>query len=390
MTPLANDPPVEAPKLTPSARSVFHCLAQHGAVTRPELGGRLGFSKPTMSAAIDELGRLGYVETVGLRQGSTGRKAAMYRLGSGAGHIIAVDAGSTYVRLRVCTLDGRGLYGGGYQLATDQRRLTPELGHVVGQAVTDVRQSAQMSWGPLRAIGVALPTKVPQQKDETTGSILKQNLIEHLTAVSDIPLLLENNVNCAAIAEGAFGVARDIDDFAYIQVGVKIGMGIVLRRELVRGRNGGAGEISYLPFPWGPGLHPREEELENYLGSEALMRRVRAEWPTGDTPPGDAPSLFRLAQEGHAAARAHIDRHAEDIARLVAACVAVLDPGLVVLGGGVGQNPLILPKVQQVVDDLAMPTRVEVSGLGVEATLMGIERLTQGQAYAALIGEGAG
>jgi predicted NBD/HSP70 family sugar kinase len=129
--------------------------------------------------------------------------------------------------------------------------------------------------------------------------------------------------------------------------------------------------------------------LENYLGSEALLQRIRHAWPGGETPPYNPIDLFRLAEEGHATALAHVECHARDIGQLVAACVSVLDPDLVVLGGGVGQNRLILPKVRQVVEELTVPARVEVTSLGAEATLMGIEYITLRQAQALLIGESA-
>ncbi|MDX0018704.1 ROK family protein [Sinorhizobium meliloti] len=383
------DTPTDTPKLTASARAVFRMLARGGSATRPELAERLGLSRPTMSIAMEDLDRLGYVEMIGLRQRGTGRKAVMYKLGAGVGHAIAIDAGSTNVRLKVSTLDNRILYSGGYHLSSDQRRFTPELERAVAQALNDVRLATQDNWGPLRAIGIALPTKVEKQISSSEEIAALYPHISHSIASLNIPIILENNVNCAAIAESAFGIAANAADFVYIQVGVKVGMGIVLRGELVRGRNGGAGEISSLPFPWAPDIQPCREALEDYLGSESLMQRVSLEWPAGEAAPKDAFSLFSLAREGHAVARDHVDRHAENVGRLVAACVSVLDPGLVVLGGGIGQNAMILPKVRDVVNGLTGPTKIEVTSLGTEATLKGIQRLTQHNAEALVIGDGA-
>ncbi|NKC52438.1 MarR family transcriptional regulator [Ochrobactrum cytisi] len=124
---------IEVPKLTASARAVFRTLARNGSATRPELAERTGLSRPTMSIAMEDLERLGYVEMTGVRQRGTGRKAVMYRLGPEVGHIIAVDAGSTNVRLTVSTFDNRILYSGGYHLGADQRRFTPELEQAVAR-----------------------------------------------------------------------------------------------------------------------------------------------------------------------------------------------------------------------------------------------------------------
>jgi predicted NBD/HSP70 family sugar kinase len=370
---------------TASAKSVFRTLFTSGPATRPQLGAALGLSRPTLSSSITELDRVGYVEKIGEVQGAIGRKAAMYRLGAGAGHIIAVDAGSTHVRLRISTVDRRLLHSRIYRLSSNQRHLSEEISQAVAEEVEAVRAVTEAGWGPLRAVGIALPSRVVGTNGDT-ASTRQDYIFTHFMPPPDIPLLLENNVNCAAFAEHSHGVARGQSDFVYIQIGLKIGMGIVLRNQLLRGRNGGAGEVSHLSFPWGPGLRPENAALETYVGSEAFMERVRQAWPAaaGD-PPQDTARLLALAEEGHPAAVDHVRRHAEDIGAIVSSAVSIVDPGFVVLGGGIGNSPLIIPHVRQVVDRLSYPTQIETSVLGPDATVLGIEMLTAEHACGLLI-----
>lgn len=377
----------ERTNFTGSARSVFRTLFSQGPATRPQLGAKLGLSRPTLSAAIAELHRVGYVEKIGEVQGAIGRKAAMYRLGVGAGHIIAVDAGSTHVRLRVSTIDRRLLHSRTYRLSSSQRYLSEEISQAVAEEVDAARAQADPSWGALRAIGIALPSRVVSKAAEASPT--QQNVIfSHFVPPAGVPLLLENNVNCAAFAEHAYGVARDRTDFAYIQIGLKIGMGIVLRNQLLRGRNGAAGELSHLSFPWGPGLQPKNGELEAYVGSEAFMDRLQRAWPTdAGEPPQDPAQLFALAEQGHPIANEHVRSHAEDIGAIVSSAVSIVDPGLVVLGGGIGNNPLILPHVREVVKRLSYHTEIETSALGPEATVLGIEMLAADHACNLLIND---
>jgi predicted NBD/HSP70 family sugar kinase len=338
-----------------------------------------------MSASIIELDRAGYIEKIGELQGALGRKAGMYRLGSGAGHVIAVDAGSTHVRLRVATLDRRLLHNRTYRLSSNQRVLGDEISAAVSEEVSAARAISEPGWGPLRAIGIAVPSRVviqdalPHPQDK---------LFSNFTPPGDVPLVLENNVNCAAIAEHNHGVARGRTNFAYIQVGVKIGMGIVLRGQLLQGRNGAAGEISHIAFPFAPARPPEDAvALEDYLGAEALMERVRAGWPANfGAPPEDAPRLLALAEAGNVAARAAVAQHGRDIGAMVATCVSIIDPGLVVLGGGVGNSALILPHVREVVDRLTFPTDIVSSILGSDATVLGIEQLAAEHASSLIIG----
>lgn len=374
---------------TSSARSVFRTLFQEGPATRPQLGSTLGLSRPTLSSSIAELDAAGYVEKIGEVQGALGRKAAMYRLGPGTGHVIAIDAGSTHVRTRVATLDRRLLHHRIYRLSSNQRHLNAEISRAVAEEVEATLALAEPGWGKLRALGVALPSRVVSDNADNAAEAAtgQENLFTHFTPPGGVPLLLENNVNCAALAEQSHGTARGLQDFAYIQIGVKIGMGVVLGGRLIRGRNGAAGEIGHLPFPWGPGLRPQAVGLEDYVGAEALMQRVRAAWPQdGGTAPADTAALFAMASQGNAAALVQVERHAEDIGAIVSACVGVIDPGIVVLGGGIGDNAIMLPYVRETVGKLSYPTEIYASSLGADATVLGIEKIAADHACELLVG----
>jgi predicted NBD/HSP70 family sugar kinase len=239
----------------------------------------------------------------------------------------------------------------------------------------------------LRAIAMAVPAIVPNIRSFSKLLDEKDPLLQVLRK-NDAPLILENNVNCAALAELHRGAARGRSDFVYLQVGVKIGLGIVHERRLFRGVNGGAGEVGRLPFPWSPTMAPHREGLEQYLGSEQFFERVLTAWPKLGAPmPATVEELFGLATSGCAPALTAVEKHADDIGRLVAACVGVLDPGLVVLGGGVGQNPLVVDRVRRMVSELAWPTGVTVTELGSWATVQGAAFLAAEYSLAQLLGE---
>ncbi|XZQ31201.1 hypothetical protein ACTTAL_19510 (plasmid) [Rhodobacter capsulatus] len=88
-----------------------------------------------MSAAIAELIQAGLVEPIGAVQGGMGRRAVEYRVATHAGHVIAVDAGSTHIRLRLSTLDRRLLHSSLHPLPQSQYALTPQISAVVAAAV---------------------------------------------------------------------------------------------------------------------------------------------------------------------------------------------------------------------------------------------------------------
>ncbi|WP_425052833.1 ROK family transcriptional regulator [Psychromarinibacter sp. S121] len=366
---------------------MFRSLVEHGVSTRPRIGEALGLSRPTMSAAISELEKLGYVESVGHEQGALGRKAAKYRAGPGAGHVIAVDAGSTHVRIRVSTLDRRVLHSRVYSLPSSQQTLGDEISQAVAQEMAELEQIATEMWGPLRTVGIAIPSRVVKDGSaaETTGQM---RIFSKFRAPECARVVLENNVNCAAVAEHLYGNAKDTGSFAYVQIGLKIGMGLMLSGQLVRGRNGAAGEIGHISFPFAPGATPIPGEVERYLGTEGLIDRVRASWPSeAGPPPQDTNELMTRAGNSDPVALAQVEQQAHDIAAVVATCVSVVDPGLVILGGGLGSSELLPERVSAAATRLSYPVEVRSSTLGSDATALGIEKLAIDQALQDLLPE---
>jgi predicted NBD/HSP70 family sugar kinase len=373
--------------LTASAKSIFRLLAARGPATRPQLGEVLGLSRPTMSTAISELEEVGLANKIGEVQGPLGRKAAVYRPGPASGHVISIDAGSTHVRLRASTVDRRHLHSRVYRLPSSQLVLSEEISRAVAEEVAATLMETDPAWGPLRMIGIALPSRVVGPQGDRSAT-RQQEIFSCFEPPADIPILLENNVNCAAVAERSNGVAKDCETFAYVQIGLKIGMGIMLEGKLLRGQNGAAGEISHLAFPFADGRRPVPGEIERYMGTEALMQRVANQWPASEgAPPVDAADLMARASSGNTTALEQVTRHAEDIGAIVASCVSMVDPGLVVLGGGLGANPLLLPTVQEVANRLSYPVEMRTSSLGQDATVLGIEKLACDSAVDLILGD---
>lgn len=356
--------------LTESARSVVKALTEGGPATRPMLASRLGLSKPTLSETVRLLQGHELVVTKGESRGATGRSAQVYGLGPRAGHVLGLDIGHTQVRATAAGLDRTTL--------SEQRYTFPEPGQAdldaaVAAAVSSLREAmadVPPDAGPLRAAIISVPVTVrPDRPTELTDA--------HLSSLrgavpSHVQLRFENNANCSTVAEKNHGVAAGHDAFVYLQAGVRIGMGIFANNRLLRGAAGGAGEIGHLTYPWTESESPRPTELEQYLGSDALLRRARDSWPRAAAPPPEnATDLLARARNGEQPALDVVRHHAIDLGRLVASIVAMLDPGLIVMGGGVGQNPELLPQVRETVAQLSWPTTIATSTLGQQATLLG-------------------
>jgi len=375
--------PLETPVLTDSARAVLKTIAAGGPATRPQLSAALAFSKPTMSAAVSELERLGLLAPAGINRGSVGRSSVTYGLGQKAGYVIGIDCGTTHISGVLQGLDGA--------LHVTLEHLFPDAAggdrfRMLESMVAELLDGLSAPAAPLRAIVIALPNIISQSLERMADRDALFSVLSRLDRQYGAALLLENNVNCAALAEYHEGAAKDHSFAIYMQIGVKTGLGIVLDGKVFRGFKGGAGEIGHLPFPWSEKEQPAWQHVETYMGSAALLERAAANWPAEEGPaPTSASELFARAERSPAAVKV-VEQHARDIGNLAAACVSVLDPELIILGGGVGQSPRLLPGVRSVVERLCWPVRVVNGELANQATVRGAVRLAIDFAMARLLG----
>jgi predicted NBD/HSP70 family sugar kinase len=208
----------------------------------------------------------------------------------------------------------------------------------------------------------------------------------------DVPVLVDNNVNLAAVGEKWFGLARGFSTLVFIAIGAGVGMGIIINDDLVRGAHGAAGEIGYLPLggdPFDP-RHRLHGGLEDEVGAagilEAFARRRGSDDPGADS----VHDVFDLAADGVAVARAVVEDVAARLGAAIATVCAIVDPELVVLGGGIGSNPLLLRPVRGAAAALVPVTaRIETSLLGDRAALLGAVAVALQAARAQLLSAGA-
>jgi predicted NBD/HSP70 family sugar kinase len=194
----------------------------------------------------------------------------------------------------------------------------------------------------------------------------RAGLFDRMREELGIPLEVHNDANLAALGEYTYGVGAGSRLFAYIMIGTGLGMGVVSEGRLFTGAHGGAGEIGFLPWP---GRH-KPGTLEDAVSGEAVVEAARHFGMTGQL---TAKAVFDAAREGHGPAVEAVRLEGERIAHTVAAATAVLDPDLVVLGGGVGHSvDLLLRPVRETLRALTpLRPRIAPGRLGEDAVLLG-------------------
>jgi glucokinase len=358
--------------------TVLATLFDGVTLTRPELSDRTGLSRPTIAESVRRLLGTGIVAEAGVRRGQLGRVPTYYGLAPTAGYVVALDIGGDNLRVAVADLSG--------SIVTEDRQESRATGarnvaEHAAEMIRDVVREARDGLGPLRRVGISAPGVI--HADGRTMSFAHNlgddgpfDLLTPLEAAVDAPVVLDNNVNCAALGERWRGHAQAVPTFAFLAVGAGIGMGLVHNGELVRGAHGAAGEVAYLPLP---GTLPHAERaghgkelLAAEPGGYAMLAAVRArkKWP--GRRPSTVAELFDQAGARVRAAQELVEAEARQLGLTVASACAIFDPELVVLGGGIGRNTLLLPGVRETVNTIVpFPPRIEASALGEVASLIG-------------------
>jgi predicted NBD/HSP70 family sugar kinase len=346
-----------------------------GEVSRADLARMSRLSKPTVSLALANLERAGLVRASGVRTGSPGRAAILYEVRPEVGFVLALDVGSQFLRGAISDLAGtlrarssvRAQASSGHATVVELKRLAESLCAEVGLGAAGITQTV------LGSPGVYDPRRDALGLAGALPGWDKPAVLAELREAFGESLMLENDIDAAALAERAHGHGRDVDSFAFVSIGTGIGMGLVLNGRLHRGAHGAAGEIAFLPLDHGDATHARDARRRGSLEAAASAAGiVRAARRAGMRGPVSARDVFAAADRGDDRAAKVVADEALLVAKAVCSVVAVVDPELIVIGGGIGQAAGFLDAVAREVRRVGpVLPELRVSALGTNAVVDG-------------------
>ncbi|NYI04813.1 ROK family transcriptional regulator [Allostreptomyces psammosilenae] len=318
-------------------------LLVQGPLTAAQLKAHTGLSRPTVADLLDRLQRAGLVTVVGESGDERrGPNARLYGIVADRAHTAAVDVRTESVSVAVADLTGRTVAAADLPVPPG----TPSA-DAVPRTLTTLRATLRRAGvAAVHTVAVGAPGLIDPGSGQlsATGALpaWHTDLVAALRAELDAPVLLENEVNLAGIAEQRTGAAQDRDTFVLLWLGHGIGAAVILDGRLRRGASGGTGELAFLPVP-GTGRLPSPPACDggfhDLAGSAAVCALARqhglAPGPARDAAAAEA--VVRRARAAGPRGAAFLDALAARIAIGAAAVTCVLDPGCVVLGGEVGQ-----------------------------------------------------
>ena len=294
------------------------------------------------------------------------------------GYVVGVDLGGTNLRLALADLSGTILAR--WSSSAAGLRGPDSVIKRISSGVSCMLQEVPVSREALRSIAIG----VPGIADVENGIVVATSYLMGWRDVPlralieselNVPAVVDNDVNMAAIGEQWAGSAKDAKDFVFLAIGTGIGAGIVLNGNLFRGSSWAAGEIGYMLLPGAaemPATAGEPGALESMIGGEG----IKAQWKklgSAQQMEINATEIFDLALDGDPRAQTLLHQSATMLAQAVYNISLILNCPLFVLGGTVGLHPALCDAAQKVLDQWIVPgsPRLVRSTLGTDAQLLG-------------------
>jgi predicted NBD/HSP70 family sugar kinase len=356
-------------------RTVLDLIHRQGPLSRAQVARVSGLSKPTVSLALTGLLESHLVREVGRSRGERGPSALLYELNPASGWVVGVDIGRKWVRAAIADIAGnvvarrdeharvrsaKSLIG---QVGAIARRLAAEAG-VEWSQVTHTTLGSPGVFDPAHGY-VAMAPNLPGWG--------RSGLVQAVRDELGTNISFENDVNLAALAERAHGLGRNVHNFVFLSIGTGIGMALMIEGQLYRGAHGAAGEVAYMPIGKGDPRDPANRRRGAFEEAAAAVGIIRTARRLGMRPPLTPERIFVAARRGNAVAGRVVQAEAAMLGLAIATVTPVLDPEMVILGGGIGRNGdlLVEPIERELRQLLPFRPRVAVSALGEDAVLRG-------------------
>ncbi len=271
-----------------------------------------------------------------------------------SGYRIGIDLGGT--KTEAVLLDPSG------DIRFRERRPTPARAYreILGTIAGLIDEARATEGGAVASIGMAIPGSVEPEtgriKNANTTALIGERLGDDLSELLGQPVAIANDANCMALSEATDGTAAGAQSVFGVILGTGVGGGIVLDGKIVEGANRLGGEWGHNAFPFrgeaGPGWRcycGKTDCIETILSGPGLARALREE--SGEE--ASAQDIWELAASGDDPARDVTAIYVERLAMALAGIVNVLDPEVIVLGGGLSNVERLYRELPPLLDEHA-------------------------------------
>jgi fructokinase len=273
---------------------------------------------------------------------------------------LGIDLGGT--KIEIIALDD-----GGKELLR-RREPTPQGNYqatlqLIAQLVCD----AEAQLGQRGSLGIGTPGALSRAtgrlKNSNSVALNEQPILQDMEALLQRKIKISNDANCFALSEATDGAAAGAAVVFGVILGTGVGAGIVVNGQVLTGPNGIAGEWGHNPLPW-PQAHELPGQLcycgkcgciETFLSGPGMATQHQIE--TGDSL--RAEEIVARVEQGDAACERSLQRYENRLARSLAHVINILDPDVIVLGGGMSNIERLYANVPRIWGDWVFSDRVD-------------------------------
>jgi glucokinase-like ROK family protein len=359
--------------------AVFDIVREEGPLTRSEIARKLDISLPTVMRVTNDLIDKKLIMMNGEMVSHGGRPSPLLAFNPHGHAVMGIDLGGTKMFGTIADLAGNIQHE--IYVPWNNGDAQNSLQSLY-QLIDTLKNKPRPQGQDLSGIGIGAPGFTIWGKGIVKWApslgwrdFPLQDLIQEKYG---LPVLVENDVNLAALGEYTFGAGKNASSLVCIAIGTGIGSGIVINRKILHGFNYTAGEVGYL-LPDVSFLGKRFDgfgALEQIAsGTGVAEQAIAALKDRKDTPLEDITSefVFNSARQGEAWAREIVNSTIDYISLAIASISVIVDPEMIVLGGGVSRegDMLIEPIRQRLEGAIPVVPKLVQSDLGYRASVMG-------------------
>ncbi|WP_164783199.1 ROK family transcriptional regulator [Paenibacillus amylolyticus] len=367
---------------------IMDALITQGTMSRADISRQTGLSKPTVSLAVEHLIDRNLVREMGPADNAQGRKATLIRFNETAYYVCGIDIGATRIRIALSDLNGEIIAYRTYPMVVQgaYERGEATMLELLRSHMNELLDENHLNWDQIQCIGFGIPGVVLPESGrinrivDPLAGLEEAFSLESLSGAFPCEVILENDVNLAALGEYRSGAAAGYPLFVFFSIGTGTGAGIMVHGQLLRGLGGLTGEIAEMLVDDG-------RRLEEVLSADGLMQLAKDYLDQHDellleaTDSGaddlhrhlTPEKLFEAARSGEVEALDILQQYSQKIASALRQISVVLAPDLIVLGGGVGGNgDVLLPLLRQIISEqFPVQPQLICSKLGEQAVVTG-------------------
>lgn len=316
---------------------VFSTLREHGAQSRGEIARRVGLSRTTLSEIIADLlkrGAIIVVDTDAVARTGSGRPAELLAIDPASGQFLGIDFGHARVIIVVADASHEIIASGTrrYPETSDWQERLADAFSLTEQLAADTG----VHFGALQSVAVG----VPGWGDQSHVDVIS----EALAARFEAPVIVDNNVRFAALAEAAQGRPNRVRNLVYVRLSDGVGGGLVVDGRLVHGWARFAGEMGHVTVdPDGlPCRCGKRGCVETVASVPAILARCRSR----GVAVADLDQLKEAVRISQPVVESVLREAGAALGRVLGAAAMTLNPREVVIGGElVHVAPLLLEQV---------------------------------------------